>query len=83
MTDSTRPNETPDDVDLEDGEIESDNDETEVIIVEDKNVPSQNNAVNTATAPKNPFAQNPKNDAASSPLHKARDGVNKDKAVDG
>lgn len=82
MTDSSRPTETADDLDLEDGEIESDNDEAEVIIIEDKKVPSQNNAVNTASTPKNPFAQNPKSDATLSPLHKARDGV-KDKGVDG
>ena len=79
MADSSKPNETADDLDLEDGEIESDNDEAEVIIVEEKNVTSQNNAANT---PKNPFAQNPKNDATLSPSHKARDSV-KEKGVDG
>lgn len=82
MTDLSKPNETADDLDLEDGEIESDNDEAEIVIVEEKSVVTQNNAANTANAPKNPFAQNPKNDATLSPLHKAKDGV-KDKAVDG
>lgn len=82
MTDPSKHNETADDLDLEDGEIESDNDEAEVVIVEDKNVTPQINTVNIANATKNPFAQNPKNDATLSPLRKARDGV-KDKPVDG
>lgn len=80
MTDSSKLNETADDLDLEDGEIESDNDETEVVVVEDKNVTTQNNA---AQKPKNPFAQKPKPDTTLSPVHnKARDGV-KEKTVDG
>lgn len=73
MADSSKPNEMADDLDLEDGEIESDNEEAEVIVVEDKVVASQNNV---PIPTKNPFAQNPKNDATLSPLHKAtRDGV--------
>ncbi len=78
MTDSPKLNETADDLDLEDGEIESDNDED--VIQEDKNVtPPSNKATNML---KNPFAQIPKADATLSPVHKTRDGV-KDKTVDG
>ncbi|XP_037035416.1 protein suppressor of sable-like isoform X2 [Bradysia coprophila] len=79
MTDSSKLNETAEDLDLEDGEIESDNDEADIIITEEKNLPPQNNAALTA---KNPFAQNPKTDATSSPVHRARDGVKGDKAAD-
>lgn len=85
MTDSSKPNDMADDLDLEDGEIESDNDEAEIAIVVEKNVTPKNVATNTVVNTiKNPFAQNPKNDvtATVSPLHKARDVV-KDKAVDG
>lgn len=72
MSESSKPNETADDLDLENGEVESDNGEAEVIIAEDENV----------ATPKHPFAQNPKNDATSSPSHKAKDGAN-DRSVDG
>lgn len=79
MTDPSKPTETADDLDLEDGEIETDDDEAEVVIVEDKNVSTENKEAN---AIKNPFAQNPKNDTILSPVHKARESV-KDKGVDG
>lgn len=82
MADPSKSNEKPDDLDLEDGEIESDNDDDDVvIIVENKNLKPPNNVVNS---PKNPFAQNPKKEAALSPnlLHKTRDSV-KDKGNDG
>lgn len=80
MTDSAKLNETAEDLDLEDGEIESDNDEADVVIVEDKSVAPQNNA---AIAPKNPFAQNPKTDATLSPVHRTSDGVKDKSVVDG
>lgn len=86
MADSSKRNETADDLDLEDGEIESDEEDEApkdaTSVSKDsltiKNVASQNIVPNPT---KNPFAQNPKNDTALSPLQ-TRDGV-KDKQNDG
>lgn len=86
MAESSKTSEPTNDLDLEDGEIESDNEEPEVISVDDTGIASHSNVTNTS---KNPFAQNPKNDVAALPNHlnKTKDGGKhvdaKEKGIDG
>lgn len=82
MADSSKTSEPSIDLDLEDGEIESDNEESEVIIIDDISMASHANVMNTL--------KNRKNDVASLSsilLHKIKDGGvhldAKEKGIDG